>query len=345
MTKLTQFSRGSGCGCKIAPADLSILLQTDFKSPLDSNLLVGNASNDDAAAYAIGNEKAIVSTTDFFMPMVDDAYTFGRIAACNAISDVYAMGAKPIMALGILGWPLSKLPATDAQQVLDGARSMCFEAGISLCGGHSIESVEPFFGLSVNGIIDVKNIKQNNTAKEGDFLFLTKPIGVGILSAAFKKNILRTEDYKLMVEIMTTLNKAGNLLSEIIGVNAVTDVTGFGLLGHLSEMTMGSNLSAEIYLKDIPLINGIEFYTQQFCYPNITTKNFNAYSATTHGLNGLEFITLCDPQTSGGLLISVAENSVDEYQNIIKQFNPFNVAAKPIGRMVRKGNKSIYVNN
>ena len=305
--------------------------------------MVGNATNDDAAALAIDDKNVLVSTTDFFMPMVDDAFTFGQIAACNAISDVYAMGAKPIMALGILGWPLEKIPATEAQQVLNGARTICHKAGIALSGGHSIESNEPFFGLSVNGMTNKDRLKQNSTAKVGDYLFLTKPLGVGILSSAFKRGIIRDNDYQKMIEIMTTLNAAGSAISDIKGVNAITDVTGFGLLGHLNEMTKGSNVCAEVLLNEIPLIEDIEFYTKQFCFPDITTKNFNAYKNDTDGLNGLEFIYLCDPQTSGGLLIAVSEEAIEEYQSRIKNFDVFNIATKPIGRINAKMEKSIYI--
>jgi selenide,water dikinase len=343
MIKLTQFSKGSGCGCKIAPEELAILLKTDIVSPNNEHLLVGNATNDDAAALAIDDKNVLVSTTDFFMPMVDDAFTFGQIAACNAISDVYAMGAKPILALGILGWPLEKISATEAQQVLNGARTICHNAGISLSGGHSIESNEPFFGLSVNGMTDRDRLKQNSTAKVGDYLFLTKPLGVGILSSALKRGIIKDNDYHKMLEIMTTLNSAGYALSSIKGVNAMTDVTGFGLLGHLSEMTRGSNLSAELFLSQIPLIENIEFYNQQFCFPDITTKNYNAYKDGTDGLTRLEFIPLCDPQTSGGLLISVSEEYMQEYLQVIKNFDLFKIASKPIGKMVAKSEKSIYL--
>lgn len=343
MSKLTQFSKGSGCGCKIAPEELAILLKTDLVSPINSQLLVGNSTNDDAAALAIDETNVLISTTDFFMPMVDDAFTFGQIAACNAISDVYAMGAKPILALGILGWPLEKLPATEAQQVLNGARTICHEAGIALSGGHSIESNEPFFGLSVNGMTQRERLKQNSTANIGDYLFLTKPIGVGILSSALKRGIIKESDYVKMVEIMTTLNTIGFAISNIKGVSAMTDITGFGLLGHLSEMTNGSKVSAELFLSQISLIENIEFYTQQFCFPDITTKNYNAYKDQTEGLTGLEFIHLCDPQTSGGLLIAVSEDSLEEYMKVASAYDFFKIATNPIGRIIDREEKSIYL--
>ena len=341
--KLTQYSKGSGCGCKIAPDQLATLLQSNSKEIIDINLLVGNKQNDDAAVYAIDDTNAIISTTDFFTPIVDDAFDFGRIAACNAISDVFAMGGKPIMAIGILGWPIDKISTSYAQQVLEGARSVCFDAGISLSGGHSIETSEPIFGLAVTGIANKNNIKQNSKAQIGDYLFLSKPLGLGILSAALKRGILKPEDEKLMIEIMTTLNKLGQAVSNIEGVNAMTDVTGFGLIGHLTEMTKGANLSASLNLNDIPTIKGIEFYTTQFCYPDITTKNLNAYNPSTAGLNGLEFLLLCDPQTAGGLLIAVNEKALPEFLEISKAFDKFNCLQKPIGQIEAQAEKYIYI--
>lgn len=334
--KLTQFSNGSGCGCKIAPEQLKQILKTSLDIKANSNLLVGYHTNDDAAVYDIGNSQAVISTTDFFLPIVDDAADFGKIAATNAISDVYAMGGKPIMAVAILGWPMDKIDHSLASAVLDGARHICAEANIPLAGGHSIESSDPIFGLAVTGLVSTKQIKRNNTALEGDFLFLTKPIGVGILAAAFKRNILLPEHYQLMIDITTTLNKAGTLLASIDGVNAMTDVTGFGLLGHLTEMMIGSNLSANLFIDKVGTVDQITHYTNQFCYPNITTKNYNAYKSTTKGLDGIEFITLCDPQTSGGLLVSVAPNALEEYKKIIAPFDKFGIATIQIGQVTHK---------
>lgn len=342
--KLTQYSKGSGCGCKIAPDQLSSLLASNSKEFLDANLLVGNKNNDDAAVYLIDENNAIISTTDFFTPIVDDAFDFGRIAACNAISDIYAMGGKPILAIGILGWPVDKIPTSYAQQVLEGARSICYEAGISLSGGHSIETTEPIFGLAVTGLAHKNNIKQNSKAQAGDYLFLSKPLGLGILSAALKRGIIKPEDEKVMVEMMTSLNSLGAELGKLAGVNAMTDVTGFGLIGHLTEMTKGANLSASLDLKAIPTIKDIEFYTQQFSYPDITTKNLNAYNPSTEGLNGLEFLLLCDPQTSGGLLISVSEKAMPEFLEKSKAFDKFNCLQEPIGRITNKSEKYIYIN-
>ncbi len=341
--KLTQYSKGSGCGCKIAPDQLHTLLQSNSKEIIDLNLLVGNKNNDDAAVYSIDESNAIISTTDFFTPIVDDAFDFGRIAACNAISDVYAMGGKPIMGIGILGWPIDKIPSSYAQQVLEGARSICYDAGISLSGGHSIETSEPIFGLAVTGIINKNHIKQNNHAQVGDYLFLSKPLGLGILSAALKRGIIKAKDEKVMIDMMTTLNKLGAAISHIKGINAMTDVTGFGLIGHLTEITKGAIVSASLNLKDIPMIKDIEFYTTQFCYPDITTKNLNAYKNTTEGLNGLEFLLLCDPQTSGGLLISVNEKALPEFIETSKAFDYFNCLSKPIGRIISPTEKMIYI--
>jgi len=236
--KLTEHSKGGGCGCKISPAILSEILaahnvgaKTNVK-----NLLVGNDSRDDAAVYKLDEKTAMISTTDFFMPIVDDAFSFGQIAAANAISDVYAMGGKPIFALAVLGWPLATLPASEAAKVMEGARKTCAGAGIVIAGGHSIDSQDPIFGLVVNGLVDIENLKRNDTAKEGDVLILTKPLGVGIMATAQKRKLLTDEDLNFLVKQLTTINKAGEALGKIKEVHAMTDVTGFGLLGHLTEM-------------------------------------------------------------------------------------------------------------
>lgn len=265
--KLTQYSRGAGCGCKIAPKVLDEILEGKHSSPLFENLLVGNNNNDDAAVYDLGNGQALISTTDFFMPIVDDAFDFGRIAAANSISDVYAMGGKPVMAVAILGWPVEKLPAELAQKMIEGATAICNEANIPLAGGHSIDSQEPIFGLAVSGIVDIENLKKNNTAQEGDLLFLTKPLGVGILSTAQKRGVLSDEHQTGMIAQMISLNKIGEQLGSIKGVTAMTDVTGFGLLGHLIEMATGSRLSAELYYDKIPIANGVKEYIAQRIFP------------------------------------------------------------------------------
>jgi selenide,water dikinase len=276
--KLTQYSHGAGCGCKIAPAVLEEILKGQTTSFSDKHLLVGNDSKDDAAVYDLGNGTALISTTDFFMPIVDDAFDFGRIAAANAISDVYAMGGKPLVAIAILGWPVEKLPAALAQQVIEGGRATCTAAGITLAGGHSIDSTEPIFGLAVTGLLKTENLKRNNTAQEGDVLFLTKPLGVGILSTAQKRGVLTPELLPVMIEQMTTLNKAGEALGAMSGVHAMTDVTGFGLLGHLIEMADGSRLSAELNYNTLQILPGVKDYLAQRIVPDATYRNWNSYS-------------------------------------------------------------------
>lgn len=344
--RLTQFSRGAGCGCKIAPQVLDEILKTNFTIPADGKLLVGNSSKDDAAVYDLGNGTAFISTTDFFMPVVDDAFDFGRIASANAISDVYAMGGKPILAIAILGWPVDKLPAELAQKVLDGSRKICEEAGIPLAGGHSIDSAEPIFGLAVSGLVEIKNLKKNNTAKAGDLLFITKPLGVGILSTAQKRGLLKEEHLPLMIKQMAQLNKTGEALGKIEGVTAMTDITGFGLLGHLIEMAEGSGLSAEISYAVLPVADGVKEYLGQRIVPDATYRNWNSYSAKVSfekGVNVMEaFNLLPDPQTNGGLLIAVDETSVDDVKKILKE-NGLEKFTEPIGKMRPAAEKTIFV--
>ena len=292
---LTQYSHGAGCGCKIAPKVLDEILTSSIALPDNNKLLVGNHSKDDAAVYDIGNGMALISTTDFFMPIVDDAFDFGRIAAANSISDVYAMGGKPLMAVAILGWPVEKLPVALAQKLIEGGRHVCAEAGIPLAGGHSIDSQEPIFGLAVTGMVPIENLKRNNTAEAGDVLFLTKPLGVGILSTAQKRGLLKEEHLPLMIAQMATLNKKGEELGAIKGVTAMTDVTGFGLLGHLIEMVEGSGLSAELYYDKLPVAAGVRDNIAQRIFPDATTRNWNAYSDKVkfeNGVNVMEAFTL-----------------------------------------------------
>jgi len=344
--KLTQFSHGGGCGCKIAPAVLEKILKSNLVLPDNKNLLVGYSSNDDAAVYDLGNGTALISTTDFFMPIVDDAFDFGRIAAANSISDVYAMGGNPLVAIAILGWPLEKLPAELAQKVIDGGRSICKEAGIPLAGGHSIDSPEPFFGLAVTGIVSIKNIKKNNTAKEGDILFLTKPLGVGILTTAQKRGLLKEEHFSAMINQLSMLNKIGEELGSIEAVSAMTDVTGFGILGHLIELAGGSGLTAELFYSKLPVADGVKDYINQRIFPDATTRNWNAYSSKVKfekGVNVMEAFTLLpDPQTNGGLLFSVRENKVENIKAILKE-SGFEKFAEPIGRLIKQGEKIIEV--
>jgi selenide,water dikinase len=344
--KLTQFSRGAGCGCKIAPKVLDEILRTNITMPADGKLLVGNSSKDDAAVYDLGNGTALISTTDFFMPIVDDAFDFGRIASANAISDVYAMGGKPLLAVAILGWPVDKLPAALAQKVLDGSRTICEEAGIPLAGGHSIDIAEPMFGLAVTGLVDIKNLKKNNTAKDGDLLFLTKPLGVGILSTAQKRGLIKEEHVSVMIKQMTQLNKIGEALGKIEGVTAMTDVTGFGLLGHLIEMAEGCNCSAEIYYSTLPVADGVKEYLTQRIIPDATYRNWNSYSTNTgfeKGVNVMEaFNLLPDPQTNGGLLIAVDVNAVEDVKKLLKE-NGLGEFAEPIGKMKELTDKTVFV--
>ncbi|OFZ54245.1 MAG: selenide, water dikinase SelD, partial [Bacteroidetes bacterium RIFCSPHIGHO2_02_FULL_44_7] len=290
------------------------MLQTNIPATEDKRLLVGNASRDDAAVYDMENGTAIISTTDFFIPIVDDPFTFGKIAAVNAISDVYAMGGTPLLAIAILGWPIDKLGPEIAQQVLEGGRAACKEAGILLAGGHSIDSPEPIFGLAVTGHVDIEHLKQNNTAEEGCILYLTKPLGVGILTTAQKRGILKEEDAHLAPNSMTQLNSIGAELGRISGVCAMTDVTGFGLLGHLTEMCEGSQLSAQIRFDDVPRIPGLDFYIAEKCFPGGTNRNWSSYGEGIALQNEDQRILLCDPQTSGGLLLAVRNDAVDEVE-------------------------------
>jgi selenide,water dikinase len=340
--QLTKYSHGAGCGCKISPKILDEILSTNFAMPDNKNLLVGNHSKDDAAVYDMGNGTALISTTDFFMPIVDDPYEFGRIASANAISDVYAMGGKPALAIAILGWPINILPPSVAQKVIEGSRSICAEAGIPLAGGHSIDSPEPIFGLAVNGFVSIENIKQNNTAKDGDVLFLTKPLGVGILTTAEKKGILKSEHIGLAAKQMMQLNKIGELLGKIKGVNAMTDVTGFALLGHLVEMAEGSGLSAVIDFNQVPTIDGIGFYIEQKSIPGGTGRNWDSYGEKIGSITEYQKSILADPQTSGGLLIAVAPNTVEAVTSLLQQ-NGLEKFASPIGYLTPKSEKFISI--
>lgn len=336
--RLTQFSHGAGCGCKIAPKVLDEILKTSVAWPDDNNLLVGNHSRDDAAVYNLGNGQAIISTTDFFMPIVDDPHDFGRIAAANSISDIYAMGGKPLMAIAVLGWPVNKIPAEVAQKVVEGGRSICQEAGIPLAGGHSIDSPEPIFGLAVTGIVPVENLKQNNTAKEGDLLFLTKPLGVGTLSTAQKRGLLPEALLSVIVKQMSTLNKAGEELGKMPGVHAMTDVTGFGFLGHLIEMAGGSGLTAEVWYHKIPAIPGVQDFIAQGVFPDGTTRNWSSYGDQVKFEKGVPvaeaFKLLPDPQTNGGLLISADAATAEKLKAVY---------GEPVGRMIAAQDKKVLV--
>lgn len=337
--RLTQYSHGSGCGCKIAPGVLSKILGDLSAASPDPRLLVGNAEKDDAAVYDMQNGRAIISTTDFFMPIVDDAFDFGRIASVNAISDVYAMGGKPLVAIAILGWPVDKLPVELAGRVLEGAKAVCAEAGIVLAGGHSIDNPEPIFGLAVTGEVAIENLKRNSTATEGCVLFLTKPLGTGILSTAQKMGLVREEDYRNAVDTMLLLNKAGEAFGKLPYVRAMTDITGFGLLGHLGEMIDGSNLTAEIESAKIPVLPNLDFYLKQNCMPAGATKNWSGYYQGISGV-GDDFAFLCDPQTSGGLLVAVDAEKENEFKTEAAKFG---LQLEAFGKLVKRGNDRIVV--
>jgi selenide, water dikinase len=343
--RLTQFSKGGGCGCKIAPSVLQEMLGSSSASSF-TQLLVGNESADDAAVYQLNETTAIISTTDFFVPIVDDAFDFGHIAAANAISDVYAMGGKPLMAVAIFGWPVDKLPVEEAQKVLEGGKAVCAEAGIPLAGGHTIDTSEPVFGLAVTGEVALKQLKRNNTAQEGDVLLLTKPLGVGVLSTALKRGVLHEGHYASLLQQMTALNKVGQALAAVAGVHAMTDVTGFGLLGHLIEMAEGSGLSTTLQYSAIQKMEGLDEYLKQRTIPDATFRNWNSYSSKVQfekGVNVMEaFNLLPDPQTNGGLLIAIAEESMEEVKAIFEAHG-LQDFLQPIGRMTKAGEKIVVV--
>lgn len=331
-TRLTEWSEGSGCGCKIAPAILDQILSTSGSfCQSDPNLLVGNSGKDDAAVYQISEDIAIINTVDFFTPIVDDPFDFGRIAAANAISDVYAMGGKPVFANAILSWPVEKLAPELAAKVMEGAKSICKTAGIELAGGHSIAAKDPIFGLSVNGIVHPRKIKTNKGAKAGDIIYMTKPLGIGVLATALKRQKIKEQDYLNLLDTACRLNSIGEIIGNHEEVHAMTDVTGFGLLGHLIEMCEAANISAKIELHKLPLIEGIQEYINQFIFPDNTYRNWNAYSAKTKGVVGMDLVKLCDPQTSGGLMLAVDpenqawfENAMEQQGQVIWEIGNFN---------------------
>lgn len=318
--RLTQYSHGAGCGCKISPKVLETILHSEHAKFVDPNLLVGNETRDDAAVYDIGNGVGIISTTDFFMPIVDDPFDFGRIAATNAISDIYAMGGKPIMAIAILGWPVDKLAPEIAQQVIEGGRFVCQQAGISLAGGHSIDAPEPIFGLAVTGMVSTDRVKKNSAAQAGCKLYLTKPLGIGVLTTAEKKSKLRPEHQGVATETMCQLNKPGADFADIAGVTAMTDVTGFGLLGHLSEICQGSGLQATVWFDQIPKLPDVESYINEGCVPGGTGRNFESYGHLVGEMTDMQRKLLCDPQTSGGLLLAVLPQAEAQIQDVANRF-------------------------
>ena len=326
--KLTQFSSAAGCGCKLSPEVLSEILRDVATTTSHSDLLVGNDKRDDAAAVDLGDGRALLSTTDFFTPIVDDAYDFGRIAAANAISDIYAMGGVPTVAIAILGWPVDYLAPSIAGEVLSGARAICQQAGIALAGGHSIDAKEPIFGLAVSGLVAIEHLKQNSSAQAGDTLFLTKPLGAGIISTAVKRAKAVDADLQTSINQMTKLNDIGSDLAALAGVNAMTDVTGFGLAGHLIEMIEGAGLDAAIDWGAVPKHNNLDFYISENCLPGGTSRNIKAAGAAISGLEESVLPVLCDPQTSGGLLVAVSSEATAEVAALLRAKA---LPCKPIG--------------
>ncbi len=337
--KLTQYSHGAGCGCKISPKLLDDILQTENKVTYN-NLLVGNDTKDDAAVFDLGNGTSVISTTDFFMPIVDDPFTFGKIAATNAISDIYAMGGTPLMAISIFGWPIEKLDAATAQQVIEGGRAVCKDAGIPLAGGHSIDSPEPIFGLAVTGTVNNDEIKRNDKAEAGCQLFLTKPVGIGILTTAQKQGKISDADMQNAIDAMCTLNKIGQKIAKLEGVTALTDVTGFGILGHLGEICEGSNISAVVEFDKVPLLPNVEKYLEMGCTPGGTLRNYNSYGHTIAPISEKQRDILCDPQTSGGLLCVVKEESIPAFEQLTQEAG---LQLAPIGRTVERKEHLIEV--
>ncbi|BAF72776.1 selenide, water dikinase SelD [Sulfurovum sp. NBC37-1] len=338
--KLTEYSHGAGCGCKISPMLLDEILESTQKTSVYPQLLVGNANKDDAAAYDLGNGTSVLSTTDFFMPIVDDAFTFGQIAATNALSDIYAMGGKPLMAISIFGWPIDKLSADVAREVIDGGRSICEDAGIPLAGGHSIDSPEPIFGLAATGLVDNANLMQNDSAKKGCYIFLTKPLGIGILSTAQKQKKIEEGHIDPAIQAMTTLNKVGADLAPLESVVAMTDVTGFGLLGHLSEICEASDISAQVWFEKVPLLPNVEKYRQLGCIPGGARKNFASYGDKISEMTQQQREILCDAQTSGGLLVIVKKDGLEAFKKVTEAAG---LTLEPIGETTVKSQHLVEV--
>ena len=338
--RLTQYSHGAGCGCKISPKVLETILAGSGAQNLDPRLWVGNASRDDAAVYALDDERGVVSTTDFFMPIVDDPYDFGRIAATNAISDIYAMGGDPLMAIAILGWPVNVLPPEVAREVMRGGRAVCDAAGIPLAGGHSIDAPEPIFGLAVTGVVDRRYLKRNDTGTAGCRLYLTKPLGIGILTTAEKKAKLREQDAGLARDWMCTLNRPGARFGKLDGVRAMTDVTGFGLLGHLVEMADGAQLTAQLDFAAVPRLPGVEHYLAEGCIPGGTLRNYDSYGDRVAPISDEQRNLLCDPQTSGGLLVAVAPEGEQAFLAAAAELG---LELAPIGQLVERRTHAVEV--
>ncbi|MCB9317788.1 MAG: selenide, water dikinase SelD [Lewinellaceae bacterium] len=328
--RLTEYSHGAGCGCKLSPGVLSDILQTSDAAPAFTNLLVGNDTKDDAAVVDLDGSTAIISTTDFFMPIVDDPFDFGAIAATNAISDIYAMGGTPIVAIAILGWPIDKIPAAVAGEVLRGGRKVCHDAGIALAGGHSIDAPEPIFGLAVTGRVPVTQVKKNCTGQPGDLLYLTKPLGIGMVTTAQKKKLAEDQDLAIARQSMLTLNKIGQSLAGLPYVHAITDVTGFGLGGHLLEICEGSNTGAQIHLDRIPVFDFVPKYIALGCLPGGTNRNWTSYGHKIALRDPDTYKIIADPQTSGGLLIAVNSQYKSEFESLLAAQG---LVVQPIGML------------
>ena len=333
--RLTEFSHGGGCGCKIAPAVLSEILASTPIRGLPKDLLVGTETADDAAVYRLNDTQALVATTDFFTPIVDDPFDFGRIAATNAISDIYAMGGRPIFALAIVGMPLEKLPVSVIQKILEGGESVCASAGIPIAGGHSIDTLEPIYGLVALGLVHPDKVKRNSAARAGDVLVLGKPLGIGILSAALKKGKLSESGYRAMLDWTTRLNTPGEALAEMSGVHALTDVTGFGLAGHLLEILRGSKLSGELNFDAVPVIAEALDWAKQGVATGASDRNWKGYGheiVLPEGFPEWKRKLLCDPQTSGGLLVSCSADSVER---VLREFRSSGFdEARVVGRVM-----------
>jgi len=318
--RLTSLSHGGGCGCKIAPGILRDLLKGSATTTPFAQLLVGAETADDAAVYRLNDEQAVIATTDFFMPIVDDPFDFGRIAATNALSDVYAMGGTPILALAILGMPIKLLSGEVIREILRGGEAICAQAGIPLAGGHSIDSVEPIYGLAAIGIVHPRHVKRNADARPGDVLVLGKPLGVGVLSAALKKDALAATDYRAMIDTTTRLNVAGPELAQLPGVHAMTDVTGFGLLGHLLEMCRGAGLCARLKMSRVPLLDNVLALAEAGFVTGASARNWASYGAEVRlaaDLRDAQKALLSDPQTSGGLLVACSDDAVDSVTEVM----------------------------
>lgn len=340
MVKLSEYAHGGGCGCKVAPAVLQTML-SGVRQGSSGALIVGNAGNDDASVWDLGNGQYLLSTTDFFLPVVDDAYTFGRIAAVNALSDIYAMGGRPAFALAVLGWPVEQLGAELAAEVLKGGAQVCAEAGIPLAGGHTIDTREPFFGLVVNGFCRASELKTNAGGKPGDLLYLSKPLGTGIITSASKRGVLT--DASLLdaaIASMCRLNQIGEAMGKMDGVHALTDVTGFGLAGHLIELCRASNIGALVNMKDVPRFEGLEPLLNQFVYPDMTMRNFNAFRTEMSELPAEALLLLCDPQTSGGLLIAADPQVSVQVEALLKEAGFY---TNPIGALQTAAEPLIFV--